>query len=225
MTLAARFSRSRSPSASAPPTASTASMTRAPARSSTTPGWVTAPATCTAIVAGSPFDAVDCSTRCRAESPWCSTRGGDRRGRGARLARARATDPDAVPDHAGDQRDDRRARRHRSGRRAPVAQPIGEPRQQRSGRTRATALLAPRERRAAPSTAPATRRVAELRVPELLLFAGRLATGSSTMRLTSGDGARGARRTTEEAPGKRRRSVPGGPPAWKGRPAVEIRGG
>jgi hypothetical protein len=47
--LAARLSRSRSASAGAPPTASTASMTRAPAGSSTTPGRATAPATCTAI--------------------------------------------------------------------------------------------------------------------------------------------------------------------------------
>ena len=45
--LAARLSRSRSAAGSAPPTASTASMTRDPTGSSMTPGRVTAPATCT----------------------------------------------------------------------------------------------------------------------------------------------------------------------------------
>src|SRR6185295_7801387 len=54
-TLAARLSRSRSALGSPPPAASIASITRAPAANSNTPGVTTAPATCTTTLAPDPF--------------------------------------------------------------------------------------------------------------------------------------------------------------------------
>src|SRR5207342_765903 len=94
--------------------------------------------------------------------------GGARRGRGdggrrIAVALARTADADAIPEHAGNKRDEHEHHHAEAGVGAPVAESIRQARQRRVERT-SEPLLAAWERS---PFSPGRRRIAELRLPEL----------------------------------------------------------